>query len=151
MSEKSCTKCGEVKKLEEFHKDRRAKDGRKSRCKECSREDALRWRKENLERAKEASRRWRKGNPERAREATKRWKINNPERAKEINRRWRKENPERVKEIGERWRRQNPKRVSYHSIRHHLKKQLNTPNPPEALVEALVYQRLIRREIRNAD
>lgn len=32
---KQCTKCGETKKLIEFHKDNRAKSGRQSSCIEC--------------------------------------------------------------------------------------------------------------------
>jgi len=35
MATKKCSKCGEVKELEEFHRDRRKPDGRRSRCKPC--------------------------------------------------------------------------------------------------------------------
>jgi len=37
MKKKRCTKCGEVKTLSEFHKDRSKKDGHECRCKECRR------------------------------------------------------------------------------------------------------------------
>ena len=36
--EKKCTKCGEVKSLDEFSKDKRKKDGKQSRCKSCRKE-----------------------------------------------------------------------------------------------------------------
>ena len=40
---KKCTKCEEVKPLEEFHRDRARKDGRQRQCKTCVRErDRLR-------------------------------------------------------------------------------------------------------------
>lgn len=32
---KACTKCGEVKPLEDFHKEKKQRDGRTSRCKVC--------------------------------------------------------------------------------------------------------------------
>jgi NAD-dependent SIR2 family protein deacetylase len=35
---KRCTKCGEVKPLEEFRRDRSKKQGRYSRCRECERQ-----------------------------------------------------------------------------------------------------------------
>jgi len=35
---KRCSKCGEVKPLEEFHRDRSKKQGRRSRCRECERQ-----------------------------------------------------------------------------------------------------------------
>ncbi len=34
---KQCTGCGNVKPLGEFNRDRRVRDGRESRCRECSR------------------------------------------------------------------------------------------------------------------
>ena len=33
--EKKCTKCGEVKSLDEFSNDKSKKDGKQSRCKYC--------------------------------------------------------------------------------------------------------------------
>lgn len=35
---KKCTKCGTIKSLEEYHNDSKSKDGKKSRCKECTNE-----------------------------------------------------------------------------------------------------------------
>lgn len=32
---KKCSKCGEIKPLEEYHKDKRATDGRRSACAKC--------------------------------------------------------------------------------------------------------------------
>lgn len=44
---KRCPKCGEVKPLCEFHKDKYKKDGHKSRCADCCRKDRVEWRKKN--------------------------------------------------------------------------------------------------------
>ena len=38
---KPCTKCGAEKELEEFFRDSRRKDGRKSCCKECTPQDPI--------------------------------------------------------------------------------------------------------------
>lgn len=35
MAEKNCTKCGEMKPLSDYSPDKRASDGRQSRCREC--------------------------------------------------------------------------------------------------------------------
>lgn len=47
---KKCSKCNEEKTLEEFHRDRAAKDGRGSQCKQCVNERAARFREENRDR-----------------------------------------------------------------------------------------------------
>lgn len=40
MSAKACTKCREVKRLEDFHRDRSRPDGHMSRCAACCRGEA---------------------------------------------------------------------------------------------------------------
>jgi hypothetical protein len=46
-TEKKCCRCNEVKPLDSFVKDMRAKDGRKSFCKDCHNERAQEWRDNN--------------------------------------------------------------------------------------------------------
>ncbi len=46
---KRCGMCGEVKPLEEFHRDRRRKDGRQNRCKPCNIAINRRWYAEHPE------------------------------------------------------------------------------------------------------
>jgi hypothetical protein len=80
--QKKCSKCGEVKPLEGFCKDRWNKDGRKSNCREC---------------AKAMTRKWRKANPEKMREQNRRWRAANPERCRGIDRKKYATDPEKVK------------------------------------------------------
>lgn len=40
METKRCSKCHEVKELQEFHRSSTNKDGRASRCKSCRNEDS---------------------------------------------------------------------------------------------------------------
>ena len=44
METKCCTKCGETKPLDEFHRDKRSKDGRVTRCKSCVKAYQAEWR-----------------------------------------------------------------------------------------------------------
>ena len=44
---KTCSKCGQRKKLEDFYKSKYTKDGRKSACKVCERKHAQKKRREN--------------------------------------------------------------------------------------------------------
>lgn len=79
-SEKTCTKCGETKPLEGFHKNADGKFGRRSQCKTCLAQDRNRRYAENPEKDREIRRRWTKANPEKNREIHRRWKKANPEK-----------------------------------------------------------------------
>lgn len=67
MDTKRCTKCGEVKPLAEFTKDKSKRDGHSPWCKVCERAAVAARRKANPEkrRAREAA--WRAANPEKRR------------------------------------------------------------------------------------
>lgn len=54
---KTCTKCGETKPLDEFHKDARKRDGRRSYCKHCVAERDRRYSEKNREKINEWQRR----------------------------------------------------------------------------------------------
>ena len=101
---KKCPKCGEVKPLDLFYNDKSKKDGKQSRCKECTREHARKWYLQNTEKAKEHVRRRRLENPEKAREYYSRWRLENPEKARAKDRKYRAENPEKTRECQRKWR-----------------------------------------------
>ena len=82
---KPCTRCGEVKPLTDFHRDRTKADGRHTACAECRRLSNGESRRRNPEAAREQARRWRRRNPEAKAEANRRWRERNPEYMK----RWR--------------------------------------------------------------
>jgi 5-methylcytosine-specific restriction endonuclease McrA len=93
---KTCTGCGHAKPLEAFVKDKRCKDGRQARCKECT-NAAYReryaaspeWRARKVEQ----DRMWAQANPEAARSRAQRWRQRHPELAKAKHAQWRAKNP----------------------------------------------------------
>ena len=85
---KTCTKCGEVKGLGEFHKKSAAKDGLQDYCKSCESETSKDWYEANKDRLAE----YREANKDRIAATFKYWYEANPEKvsAKNRNRRSRK-------------------------------------------------------------
>lgn len=93
MEEKKCSKCGEVKVIEDF--DFR-KDTQKYRnqCKKCRRDISKQWSLKNKEHVKEYHKGRRKENAKWQRE----YRKNNPDKIKDINQKYYKENKEAVKQ-----------------------------------------------------
>ena len=87
---KTCTKCGQTKALEKFHRDRRAKDGRRPNCKTCD----ARYYAENRERKREYDARYYAENRERIRECNARYRAENRDKERERVARHYAENPE---------------------------------------------------------
>lgn len=57
-SGKVCAKCGELKPMAAYHKNKAAVDLRNRICMPCNREHANQWRENNLERSRKSSRAW---------------------------------------------------------------------------------------------
>lgn len=69
IAEKQCTKCGAVKPVTGFNRNKRSRDGLESRCKSCARAVARKWVADNPERHRQNARNWKAENmtPELAR------------------------------------------------------------------------------------
>lgn len=80
---KKCFKCGACKALHDFYKHRKMRDGHLNKCKECTKKDVIKYRREN-DSVREYDR-VRAKSPKRRENSTL------------INKRWRKENPEGYK------------------------------------------------------
>jgi len=81
---KKCSKCGKIKPLSEFYKDKRAKNGRQSWCKECiikyeekNKERILDYAKGYRENNKEYIEKYREENKEKIAKQTKKYQRNN--------------------------------------------------------------------------
>lgn len=90
---KRCSKCGEVKPLDEFHRNKRNKrDGRQSRCRDCQREYNRQWYAANREAKREYGRQWHADNRDARREYLRQWHADNREAQREYARQWRADN-----------------------------------------------------------
>jgi len=89
--EKKCTKCGEVKSLDEFYNAKHGKNGKASRCKDCDKE----YKQYNKEKIKEYNKEYKQYNKEKIKE----YKQYNKEKIKEYNKEYYKNNKEKLSDI----------------------------------------------------
>jgi hypothetical protein len=128
---KTCTRCNITKPLVAYGKNKAILDGHKSRCRECEREAAAQWRKDNPERAKAAGRRYEAAHPERKKEKLRKWR--------EVNR----DNPVQKRKAVKRataWARKNPHRAGAHKARHRAAKIGATPSWARREEMAAIYE-----------
>lgn len=78
---KTCKSCNMQKSLDEYHIDKKSKDGHKSDCKDCT---------------KVRNQKWKKNNPEKVKENKKIYYSNNSEKIRQNFKLWRKENKEKI-------------------------------------------------------
>lgn len=74
---KKCAQCGKVKRLDNFYKEKRAKDGLRSACKECLDVKNKKYREENKEKIKRAKKKYRLKNLKRILKNDKRYREAN--------------------------------------------------------------------------
>ena len=79
MDTKKCPKCGEIKPMDEFYKNKSKKDGHSVYCKKCITNDCHEYYLQNKEECKERLNKWRSENREYVRERDKRYRKNNPD------------------------------------------------------------------------
>ena len=95
---KTCTKCGAVKPLDDFYRNKGKADGRNPHCKECEREYHRRYREGNREKVQERGRRWREENRDNRLEYERRYREENLDERREYGRRYYKENRDILKQ-----------------------------------------------------
>lgn len=115
--DKTCTVCGELKRLSEFHNHKKTIDGKNSRCIDCARKAASKWYAENKEKKRKYDERRRKEKRFLYRSASKRWRESNPDKKKvDTNcrrRRMRRQMPVWVKPVDMACFYEQSQRVSY--------------------------------------
>lgn len=77
---KKCSKCGEAKPLDEFHRNRKMPDGLQYVCKTCRAEERRAYYAANREYQDEVNRTWRIANPEKVEQYYARERAKYPER-----------------------------------------------------------------------
>ena len=105
--EKKCTKCGEVKSLDEFTNAKKGKHGKNARCKSC---DKLYY-KSNKERIKQRQKGYYLKNKKDILNNAKRYREDNSENQYYLNKEWRKKNKKKVKKYHKKYRVKHEKRI----------------------------------------
>lgn len=77
LEEKTCSKCGKSKSLDEFYPDTRGEKGRRADCKVCRRAYNNAINRENRKRKDARDRRWRENNLDRMRDQRRRGNLRN--------------------------------------------------------------------------
>ena len=116
---KTCTKCGETKSLDDFHRNKGGVDGRHSHCKECRRERKRRYYEENRDKELEYARRYHEGNRDKVREYKRRYREENRDKELEYQRRYYEENRDKARERKRRYREENRDIINQGSKIHH--------------------------------
>ena len=104
---KTCTKCGETKPLDDFHRYKRSPDGRKPHCKECVREYKHRYYEENRDKERERNRRYREENRDKRLEYARRYHEENRDKMLDYKRRYREENRDKTLDYQRRYHEEN--------------------------------------------
>ena len=74
---KTCTKCKEHKSLDLFHAHKQGKQGKRSKCKDCYKEQVNTWKAKNPDKVKSYTKKSRQENIERYRKTYNKWQSNN--------------------------------------------------------------------------
>ena len=95
---KTCTKCGETKPLDDFHRNKTGAGGRRPDCKECVREYARRYYEENRDKRLEYSRRYHEENRDKTLDYQRRYYEENRDKRLEYQCSYYEENRDKVRE-----------------------------------------------------
>jgi len=126
ITEKKCTKCKEIKSLDDFNNTKRNKSGKVAACKKCCLELQKDWRHRNPEKARAQCRKWYSENKEYNVQRAKKWASENPEKHNKAvddwhkahrekglvaTRKWSNNNKDKELERTRRWRANNPEKA----------------------------------------
>lgn len=154
MVNKFCCKCHQTKPLTEFHKNSRARDGYKARCKLCNIAESIAWQQKNRERYLARYSAWASRNRDKTRAASKRWNQRNrgvahqrrivalgKEKLNEISRKWAAANRDKVRRWKAAWKKNNPAAVAALSSKRRAAILNAVPLWADAQAIAAIYQR----------
>ena len=111
---KTCTKCGETKPLDDFHRDKTRTGGRRPYCKECVQEYTRRYYEENRDKWLEYARRYHGENRDKVRERKRSYYEENRDKVRKSQRRYYEENRDKVRERKRRYYEENrDKKLEY--------------------------------------
>jgi len=134
---KKCSKCGEIKPFEEFYKDKSHKDGYRSICKKCIKENNKKWYEENKEYMKEYNKKWYEENKENWNKYVKKYREENREYLKEINKKYYEENRDSRNEYNKKYREENREYWNEYNKKYHKEYRKNLK---DSYIKALIHR-----------
>lgn len=143
---KPCTKCGEEKPLDDFHRDRSRKDGRHRWCKECLRQRRNEWYWKNRETNLAYQAEWREANVEKKRASDKRWREANPERKRATDAASRERRKEELADYFRDYFQANKNDPAFRAKRQEVKRRRRA-REYDAYVEAVVFDTILLRDL----
>lgn len=108
--DKKCTKCDQVKPLNEFHNSSRSKDGKKPSCKECTKKYNISPKVREMSRERNA--RYRERHRDEIKQRNALWLEENKEHVKEYNRKYYEENKEQILCVNKEYREQHKQEMA---------------------------------------
>jgi len=114
---KKCTKCGEVKSLDEFSNDKRLKSGKQSKCKNCDNE----YYQNNIKKIKLKHKEYYIKNKEEICERVKKWAENNQEKVSLYRKNYGKINSEKLKEYNKKYQLENREKLKEYYKKYYKK------------------------------
>ena len=108
---KQCTDCGEVKELELFTPEKRSKDGRSGRCKDCQSVINKAYGEANREKLRELNKAYREANKEKIIERKKAYAEANKEKIAEKVKAYKEANKEKLKETAKAYYEANKEKI----------------------------------------
>jgi hypothetical protein len=105
--EKKCTKCGEVKSLDEFSNAKKGKHGKAWKCKSCNKE----YRLQNIERIKESQKLYHVNNKEEICERVKKWRKKNIDKRKTWELQYKIKNKEKINQYNKEYYENNKEKI----------------------------------------
>lgn len=133
---KRCTKCNELKSIDDFHRDARKRDGRVAVCKQCqslyaaehynrNKEKYQKMRREyyleNKETMITSQRNYYAANKNQRALTAKEWQRNNPEKVKAAQKKYKEKFPDVASIATKKWKAQNPEKVKAIRRKYYLK------------------------------
>jgi hypothetical protein len=100
---KKCRKCEKILSVDNFGKSNKNKDGLKSHCKECKRQESKYWRDNNQEHCKK----YREDHKDEIREKDRKYRTNNKEKIKKVKQQYVEDHKEDVAARKKKWYEEN--------------------------------------------
>ena len=111
MQTKKCSKCGEVKAVSEFYKNKYIKDRFCNHCKKCMKQ----YYQSNKEKVLEQSKKYYQANNEKIKERQKQYRQANNEKMKQYNKQYYQANNEKMKERQKQYRQANNEKMKQYN------------------------------------